>query len=82
MEPNPGAEEARAVHDAALDRLGTAGRARMTFELSNNLRRLVESGIRLRHPDYDERKVRLAALKLAVGPVLFREAFPAEDIEP
>ena len=63
--------EAAKVHAAALRRLGLEGRARMTFELSDNLRAVTEAGIRHRHPDYDEEQVRLALIRAMLGDELF-----------
>jgi hypothetical protein len=74
--------EAQAVHQEAIRRLGMAGRAKMAFELSENLRVASEAGVRLRHPDYDDRQVRLAATRLAIGDSLFRQAFGEQDIQP
>ena len=65
-----------------LRRLGPAGRAEVTFRLSNNLHRIAEDGIRLRHPDYDDQKVKLAYLRLTIEPELFKEAFGDIDIQP
>ena len=56
-----------------LRRLGVAGRAEMTFQLSNNMRQLVEAGVRHRHRDYDEQRVRLAVLRLMIGADMFRK---------
>ena len=36
-----------------LRKLDINARAEMTFQLSNNLHRIVEAGVRQRHPDYD-----------------------------
>ena len=66
----------------ALRRMGLSGRARITFELCEGLRRTVEAGIRHRHPEYDERTVRLAATRLAIGEELFRRVFPGLDVKP
>ena len=80
--------DATALHepDAAMVRilrdLGFEGRVRMTFELNKSLRSISEAGVRHRHPDYDERRVRLAAIKLALGPDLFKKVYPDEDVEP
>jgi hypothetical protein len=80
--------ETRQSHDTnaimwqALRKQGFDGRVKMTFELSNNLRAVTEAGIRHRHPDYDDRRVRLAAFKLTIGPELFKLAYPSENIEP
>ena len=54
----------------------------MTFSLNRSLRSISEAGVRRRHPDYDERHVRLAAIKLAIGADLFNRAYPGEDVEP
>lgn len=74
--------EAAEVHLQVLKRLGPGHRARMAFELSNSLRELSAAGVRMRHPEYDDRKVRLAVIRLAVGEALFRAAFPSEDVRP
>lgn len=51
----------------------------MVFELSDGLRMIIESGVRQRHPDYDDNMVRLAALRMAIGEELFHQFYP--DIE-
>ncbi len=71
--------EAARVQFSILRKIGMEGRARMTMELSNELRSIIESGVRQRHPDYDENMVRLAATRIAIGEELFRQAYP--DIE-
>jgi len=73
-------ESARVQFDV-LRKLDISKRADMTFELSNNLRKLTESGIRHRHPDYDEDKVRLAVLKLTLGADLFRKAIGSIEVD-
>lgn len=62
--------------------IGFEGRVRMTFELNDNLRSISEAGVRHRHPDYDDRQVRLAATKLAIGADLFNLVYPNEDVKP
>jgi hypothetical protein len=61
----------------------------MTFELGNNLRKIVESGIRLHHPEFDESQRRAAIAqrmlgaelakrvdsKLGQGPTMSQEVF-------
>ena len=61
-------------------KLGMEGRARMAIELSDGLRSIIESGVRQRHPDYDENMVRLAAVRIAIGEELFRQAYPDVEI--
>lgn len=67
--------EALAVQFRILRRMGPAGRAAMTFELSNNLRRLVEAGVRHRNPLWDERAVEREVIRLMIGDELFRQAY-------
>lgn len=67
--------EAACRQNEVLRRIGIAGRARMTFELGDNLRRIVEDGVRHRHPDWDEQAVRLGAIRITLGKRLFEEVF-------
>ena len=67
--------EAARVENEVLRRLGISGRAAMTFELSANLRRIVEDGVRYRHPEWDDEAVRHRVLRLMLGEELFREVY-------
>jgi len=62
-----------------LRRLGPEVRLKMAFELSDNLRGIVEAGVRGRNPGYDERKIRQEVLRLMIGEALFKQIYP--DIE-
>ena len=62
-----------------LRALGIEGRARMTFELSDNLRRIVADGVRHRHPDWDATQVKRRVLRLTLGERLFAEVFGERD---
>ena len=53
----------------------------MTFQLSDNLRKTVEAGVRHRHPDYDEETVKRAVLLLTLGQSLFREVFGDVEVQ-
>jgi hypothetical protein len=80
---NPtGSHEPDAMTWQILRKLGIEGRARMTFNLNRSLRSISEAGVRRRHPDYDERQVHLAAIKLSIGTDLFKLVYPNDDIEP
>ena len=59
-----------------LQRMDINARAAMTFELSDNLRSIVESGIRQRHPDYSDEDIKLSVLRLTIDKKLFDQAFP------
>jgi len=56
-----------------LRRLGPDVRARMAFDMSDSLRRIVEAGVRHRHPDFDEKKIKLEVLRLMIGDKLYRQ---------
>jgi len=58
-----------------LQRLDINARAGMTFQLSDNLRRTVEAGVRQRHPDWGQEEVKRAVLRLTIGERLFRQVF-------
>jgi hypothetical protein len=74
--------DADAVYRQVLGRMDASRKAQMVFELSDNVRAATEAGIRLRHPEYNDRQIRLAATRLAIGEELFRLAFPNEDVRP
>lgn len=67
--------EAACRQNEVLRRIGIAGRAAMTFELSDNLRRIVADGVRDRHPDWDDEAVRLEGIRLMLGDELFQKAY-------
>lgn len=79
LRPADTTPEAWKVYVAALRRLGPAGRLRMAFELSDNARAVTEAGIRQRHPDWDDRRVRLALIRTVLGPELFERFYAEED---
>jgi hypothetical protein len=56
-----------------LRKLGPQVRARMAFELSDNLRDLVEAGVRHRRPDFDEEKIKMEVLRLMIGDKLYKQ---------
>ena len=51
-------------------------RVSVAVAMSEDMLAIVEEGIRARHPDYDEQRVRWAVLRLRVGDVAFRQAWP------
>ena len=73
--------EAARIQFSIFRKMGMEGRARMALELSDELRSITESGVRQRHPDYDENMVRLAAIRIAIGDELFRQAYPDVEVE-
>jgi hypothetical protein len=74
--------EAARVYFATLKKLGPERRVQMAVELTRSMRRGVEAGVRMRHPEYTEDEVRLAVLRLMVGDELFRQCCPGCTIAP
>lgn len=68
--------EAIRIRFSILRKIGFAGRANVAIELSDGLRATIESGVRQRHPDYDDNMVCLAALRIAIRKELFHQAYP------
>ena len=64
-----------------LRRLGPEVRLKMAFELSDNLKSIVEAGVRLRHPGYDEQKIKQGVLRLMIGEALFKQIYPDIEIQ-
>jgi hypothetical protein len=67
--------DALAVQLQVLRRIGVAGRAAMTFELSDNLRQIVKDGVRCRHPDWDETQIKHETFRIVYGERLYNEVF-------
>jgi len=64
-----------------LRRMGPEARLKMAFELSDNLRSIVEAGVRGRHMDYNEQQIKREVLHLMIGDVLFKQMFPHKQKE-
>ncbi len=62
-----------------LRRLDAETRLKMAFELSDNLRSIVEAGVRLRNPQYDEQQINRQVIRLMIGEALFKQVYP--DVE-
>jgi hypothetical protein len=74
--------EAAAKEFEILRRIGPAGRLGMAFELSDNLRSLVQAGVQYRHPQWDDRKVEREVIRLMIGDDLFRKAYGEDQVGP
>lgn len=71
--------ESARIRFSILRKMSIVERANIAIELSDNLRAIIESGVRIRHPDYDDNMVKLAAFRIAIGEQLFHQCYP--DIE-
>ena len=65
-------ETAKKQYDI-LRKLGPEARLKMAFELSDDLRSIVEAGVRLRHIDYNEQEIEQEVFRLMIGETLFKQ---------
>jgi hypothetical protein len=71
------------AHDAQLElyrRMDGATRTAIAFRLTDWARRVAEAGIRERHPQYDDARVRRALLRLRLGDEAARAVWPGEEL--
>ena len=68
--------EAHELQLAIWRRMGARGRHALVMRMSEELRELSRSGIRMRHPGYTEEEVELALRRLTWGDSLFRQVYP------
>jgi hypothetical protein len=80
IRPLDTSSEAWRIAREAHARLGPGGRVRAAFEAAEFGRALTLEGIRLRHPDYDQRMLRLALFRRLYGDALFLKAYPGENV--
>lgn len=59
--------EAMAIEYKVLASLSMEDRARMTFELSDNIRDIAVAGIRASHPEYNDRQLRRELIRRMHG---------------
>jgi hypothetical protein len=62
-----------------LRRMGPEGRLCAAIELFRISLKLLREGVQKRHPDYDERQIRLETIRLFLPEELFRAAYPNAD---
>ena len=65
---------------AAYRRMGGTARSQTAFRLTDLARRVAETGIRQRHPDYDAGQVRRALLRLRLGDEAARCVWPDQEL--
>ena len=83
MKPLDTTPEAEKIQLDIFRRMGPERRLQAGLDLSRTCRELLREGVRLRHPDYNERQIRLAVTRLTLPDDLFSAAYPeARDILP
>jgi hypothetical protein len=68
---------ARHAQLSVFRELGPIGRLEASFEMSEEMRRVLADGVRARHPEYDEAAVAQALLRLLYGPSLAKAVVEA-----
>lgn len=63
-----------------LKKMGISARAEITFQLSYNVKTIVNAGIRQRHPDYSPDEITQAALSLIIDKNTLRQAFNGREV--
>lgn len=76
-------EEAEQVQVEIFRQMKPEARLKAGIALSWTCRKLMETGVRLRHPEYNSNQVQLAVIRLQIGRELFMKAYPQEkDVAP
>jgi hypothetical protein len=78
--PNDTTPEVWAAQRAVYQRLGGGGRIEIMFRLNETVRRLTISGIRARHPAYNDAQVQRAYARLVLGDALAAAVWPFDDL--
>ena len=74
--------EAIRVQHAVYRRMPAEMRLRLGLQMSDSARAVSAAGVRARHPEYTDRQVELAVIRMMLGEELFRRAYPGEDVRP
>jgi hypothetical protein len=60
-------------------RMSPSKRLELALRMSDSMRAVVASGVRARHPEYDEEQIKHAVNRILLGDELFRKAFPGVE---
>jgi hypothetical protein len=80
--PHDTSLEAFRVQLDSYRRMSPEQRLEQALQWSEEVRELGRAGIRLRHPEYSEREVELASIRLRLGNELFAQVYPGVDVVP
>jgi|Deesub1362B_J571_1020462.scaffolds.fasta_scaffold05004_2 hypothetical protein len=73
----------RKVQIEILRKMGPEQRLRVSLELTGLSKKLLEEGVRSRHPKYSEQEVKLAVIRILLGNELFEIVYPdAKNLKP
>ena len=75
-------DEAAQVQRAVWRAMPRERKFRLTLDASSAMAEVACVGIRNRHPQYDERQVKMAWLRLTMGRAAFERCFPNVEVEP
>jgi hypothetical protein len=75
MRPADTSPEAWEVYLRLVREMPPGERLRRALELSEEVRRVAEAGLRLRYPRADAREITLRRARLELGPELFHKAY-------
>ncbi|MGA2956493.1 MAG: hypothetical protein ABSF48_12330 [Thermodesulfobacteriota bacterium] len=83
MRPTDTTAEAEQMQLEIFRRMGPEKRLQAGIALSQLCRKLLAEGVRRRHPEFDEREIKLATIRLTLPEDLFLAAYPeARHIRP
>lgn len=75
--------EVERIQNEIFRKMTPERRLQLAIELTQTSRKLLATGVRQRHPEYDDAQVRLAVIRLTIPEKLFLAAYPhAKDIVP
>lgn len=75
--------EIERMQNEIFRKMAPARRLQLAIELTQTSRKLLAAGVRRRHPEYDDEKIRLAVIRLTIPEKLFLTAYPhAKEIQP
>jgi hypothetical protein len=74
--------EAARVQHQVYRSMAPEKRLEMACRMSDEARSLSAAGVRSRHPEYTERQVQLAVIRMCLGEELFRLAYPGQNVVP
>ena len=63
-----------------LQKMDINDRATLTFQLSDNLKSITESGIHDRHPNYTKEQVKQASLSLVIDKEVLKQVFCGGEV--